>query len=146
VREAIERRSGDLVELQGEGRRALYDVKDGPRPDPDTEAPVRFLAAFDSVILAYAPKRRSRLIPEGRFEVIYNRANLQIRPTFLVDGLVAGIWSAQVKGRKATIEISPFARLPRGAKGALTEEAEALLAGVYPAAKTRAVEFGKLSG
>ena len=146
VREAIERRSGDLVELQGEGRRALYDVKEGPRPEPDTEAPVRFLAAFDSVILAYAPKRRSRLIPEGRFEVIYNRANLQIRPTFLVDGLVAGIWSAQVKGRKATIEISPFARLPRGAKGALTEEAEALLAGVYPAAKTRAVEFGKLSG
>jgi hypothetical protein len=136
IREAIERAEG-VVELEGR----LYDVEDGPRPDADTEAPVRFLAAFDSVILAYAPKRRARLIPEGAFEQIYNRANLQIRPTFLVDGLVAGTWAAQVKGRKASITVRPFGRLPRGAKGELGAEAEALLAGVHPSATNRSVEF-----
>ena len=136
VREALERAEG-VVELDGR----LYDVQDAPRPDGDVEAPVRFLAAFDSVILAYAPKRRTRLIPDGRFDEIYNRSNLQIRPTFLVDGMVAGTWAAEVKGRKATVTVKPFGRLPRGAKGALRDEAEALLAGVYPSTTGRAVEF-----
>jgi hypothetical protein len=144
VKEALERLPGDVTEL--DGRRTLYDVKDGPRPDGGTDAPARFLAAFDSVILAYAPKRRSRLIPEGTFERIYNRANLQIRPTFLLDGFVAGIWSAQVKGKKATLTITPFARLPKGAKGELTDEAEALLAGVYPGATNRSVAFAPVGG
>jgi winged helix DNA-binding protein len=144
VKEALERVGGELVEL--DGRRTLYDVQDGPRPGGDAEAPVRFLAAFDSVILAYAPKRRSRLLPEGAFERVYNRANLQIRPTFLVDGFVAGIWSAQVKGKKATVTVTPFARLPKGAKGELTDEAEALLAGVHPNATNRSVEFARVSG
>jgi hypothetical protein len=141
VNEALERAGKDVVALNG--RRTLYDVPDAPRPGAGTAAPVRFLAAFDSVILAYAPKRRSRLIPEGRFEQIYNRANLQIRPTFLLDGVVAGLWSAEVKGRKATMEITPFARLPRGAKGELTAEGEALLAGVYPTATNRSVTVGR---
>jgi hypothetical protein len=144
VKEALEAADG-LEELQ-DGRRTVYDIAGAPRPDGDGEAPVRFLAAFDSVILAYAPKRRTRIVPEGRFEAIYNRANLQIRPTFLVDGFVAGTWSAQVKGRKGTVTITPFGRLPRGAKGALQDEAEALLAGVHPAATNRSVAFEKASG
>ncbi len=141
VREAIER-LGDDLDVVHSGKRTLHDVRDGSRPDADTEAPPRFLAAFDSVILAYAPKRRTRLIPEGAFDEIYNRANLQIRPTFLLDGFVAGTWAAQVKGKKATLTLSPFGRLPRGAKGALTTEGEALLAGVYPAATNRSVTLG----
>jgi hypothetical protein len=141
VRDAVERVAGDLEELE-QGKRTLYDVPDGPRPAADTEAPPRYLAAFDSAILAYAAKRRSRLVPEGTFEKIYNRANLQIRPTFLLDGFVAGTWSTEVKGKKATLTFSPFARLPRGAKGALVDEGEALLAGVYPKATNRRVEQG----
>jgi hypothetical protein len=144
AKQALERAGEDIVEI--EGRRTLYDVPDGPRPDGDAEAPARFLAAFDSVILAYAPKRRSRLIPEGRFEQIYNRANLQIRPTFLLDGIVAGLWSTEVKGRKATLTVTPFARLPRGAKGELTAEAEALLQGVHPAATNRTIAFEPVTG
>jgi hypothetical protein len=138
VREALERLDGDLEEIPV-GRRTLHDVPDGARPAGDTEAPTRFLAAFDSAILAYAPKRRGRLVPDGTFEKIYNRANLQIRPTFLLDGFVAGTWSAEVKGKKATLTLRPFKRLPRGAKGALTEEGEALLAGVHPKATNRSV-------
>jgi hypothetical protein len=141
VTEALDR-LGDAVEEIDGGRRTLYDVPGAPRPGGDAEAPPRFLAAFDSVILAYAPKRRARLIPEGTFDRIYNSANLQIRPTFLLDGMVAGTWSAEGKGKKATLTVSPFGRLPRGAKAALTAEGEALLAGVYPAATNRAVTVG----
>lgn len=141
VKEALRRVAGDVEEIAA-GRRTLYDVPGAPRPAPDAEAPVRYLAAFDSVILAYAPKRRTRLVPEGTFERIYNRANLQIRPTFLVDGFVAGTWSAEVKGKRAALAVTPFGRLPKGAKKALTDEGEALLAGVYPAASNRSVTVG----
>ena len=141
VREAIDRVAGELDELE-HGRRTLYDVRGGARPDADTEAPPRYLAAFDSAILAYAPKHRTRLVPEGTFERIYNSGNLQIRPTFLLDGFVAGTWSSEVKGKKATLTFKPFARLPRGAKGALGEEGEALLAGVHPNATNRSVTQG----
>jgi hypothetical protein len=132
-------RLGDRVEEIAGGRRTLYDVPGAPRPGGDADAPPRLLAAFDSVILAYAPKRRTRLIPDGVFERIYTRANLQIRPTFLLDGLVAGTWSAQVKATKATLQLSPFGRLPRGARAALTSEGEALLAALHPTAANRAV-------
>jgi hypothetical protein len=141
VGEALERLATDVSEITG-GRRTLYDVPDGPRPGGDVEAPARLLAAFDSVILAYAPKRRSRLVPDGVFEHVYNRANLQIRPTFLLDGLVAGTWSTQVKGKKATLQLSPIGRLPRGARAALTAEGEALLAAVHPTATNRSVTVG----
>jgi hypothetical protein len=144
VKEALADVEG-LQELQ-DGKRTIHDLAGAPRPDAEAEAPVRFLAAFDSVILAYAPKRRTRIVPEGRFDAIYNRANLQIRPTFLVDGFVAGTWSSQVKGRKAAMTITPFGRLPRGARGALQAEGDALLAGVHPAAPNRSVTFEKASG
>jgi hypothetical protein len=51
-----------------------------------------------------------------------------------------------VKGKKATLTVTPFARLPKGAKGELTDEAEALLAGVYPGAPNRSVGFERVSG
>ena len=51
-----------------------------------------------------------------------------------------------MKGKKAHRDVTPFGRLPRGAKGALEAEAEALLAGVHPAATNRSVAFEKASG
>jgi hypothetical protein len=51
----------------------------------------------------------------------------------------------QVKGRRAALELTPFSRLPKGAKAALEAEAEALLAGVHPAATNRSVSVGTVS-
>src|SRR5204862_7213591 len=54
VREAFGRLAGELVPFEDEDGRALYDLPDAPRPHPETPAPPRLLAAFDSVLLAYA--------------------------------------------------------------------------------------------
>jgi winged helix DNA-binding protein len=119
----------DLDALDG----GLYDLRDAPRPDADTAAPPRFLAAFDSALLAYPSKRRTRLVPDELRDLVYLRKNLQVKPTFLVDGFVAGIWSIEVKRREATLTLtgSPDA--------AILEEGEKLVRWAQPEAKAHHV-------
>jgi hypothetical protein len=139
VREAFERLGGDLERFEDEDGRALYDLPDAPRPDPETPAPPRLLAAFDSVLLAYAAKRRARILPDRHRDAVYERRNLQIRPSYLVDGLVAGTWSIEVKRREATLTLRPLERLARATRSALVEEAEGLARALQPQAKGHAV-------
>lgn len=138
VRAALERL--DLERFEDEGGRALYDVPDAPRPEPDGDAPpVRLLPWFDSVLLAYAPGRRARILPDAHREAVYNRANLQIRPTFLVDGLVAGTWAIEAKGRKAALTLTPLRKLPKRTAKTLADEAERLVRFLHPDASAPSV-------
>jgi Winged helix DNA-binding domain len=139
VREAFERLGADLARLEDEDGHALYDLPDAPRPDPETPAPPRLLAAFDSVLLAYAAKRRGRILPDRHRDAVYERRNLQIRPSYLVDGLVAGTWSIEVKRREATLTLVPLERLARATRSALVDEAERLVRTLQPQAKGHAV-------
>jgi winged helix DNA-binding protein len=143
VREAFERLGADLERFEDEGGRALYDLPDAPRPDAETPAPPRLLAAFDSVLLAYAPKRRARILPDQHRDAVYERRNLQIRPSYLVDGLVAGTWSIEVKRRDATLTLRPLERLARATRSALVDEAERLVRALQPQAKGHAVAVAR---
>jgi winged helix DNA-binding protein len=111
----------------------LYDLPDAPRPGADTPAPARFLAAFDSALLAYPSKRRTRIVPDELRDLVYLRKNLQVKPTFLVDGRVAGIWGIEVKRREATLTLtgSPDA--------GVIEEGERLVRWAQPGAKAHHV-------
>jgi len=135
VRAALERLAPGLARFADEAGRALYDLPSAPRPAPEIPAPVRFLPEFDSVQLAYAAKRRQRILPDAHREKVYVRANLRILPTFLVDGMMAGTWSAGERKREATLTLQPFERLSRPALAAVTEEGERLLRFCQPAAK-----------
>ena len=53
--------------------------------------------------------------------------NLRVRASFLWDGMVAGTWEVQRRGRAATLVMTPFRALPARAAKALTAEAEALV-------------------
>jgi len=134
VREALERLGPELVRFEDEAGRVLHDLPDSPRPDPDGPAPVRLLPWFDSVLLAYAPRHRARILPEPYKDRVYVRANLQWLPTFLVDGLVAGIWSVSAVRREAVLSLQPFSRLSRPARTELIAEAERLVRFLRPAA------------
>jgi Winged helix DNA-binding domain len=139
VRAAFERLAADLAHFEDEDGRALYDLPDAPRPDPETPAPPRLLAAFDSVLLAYGAKRRARILPDAHRDAVYERRNLQIRPSYLVDGLVAGTWSVEVKRREATLTLRPLERLARATRTALVDEAERLARDLQPQAKAHNV-------
>jgi hypothetical protein len=139
VRAAFERLAPDLARFEDDGGRALYDLPQAPRPDPDTPAPPRLLAAFDSVLLAYAAKRRTRILPDAHRDAVYERRNLQIRPSYLVDGLVAGTWSIEVKLRVATLTLRPLERLARATRTQLVDEAQRLVRDLHPQAKAHDV-------
>jgi hypothetical protein len=127
-----------LVVERDERKRELFDLPEAPRPDKETPAPPRFIAAFDNLVLSHAD--RSRIVAEAYRPRIVTR-NLQVRPTFLVDGFVAGTWETKAPRNTATLTISPFEPLGALVTAQLIEEAERLVRFMEPEAASFEVRF-----
>ncbi len=112
----------DLRTFEDERGVVLYDVSRASIADADAPAPVRFLPAFDSIILAHRDRRR--IVPPEYVETVFNKKNATTKNTFTVDGFVAGAWRIE---RKA-IAVEPFAPLPARVRREVDAEAERLLA------------------
>jgi hypothetical protein len=139
VREALARLGDRLAAFTDESGRELYDLPDAPRPGAEADAPARLLPWFDSTLLAYAPNRRTRILPEGTWAKVYRPAGLRIDPAFLVDGFVAGLWSVKATARKASVALAPFGTLSKAVKAGLEAEAQRMAAALYPG---RSAEIG----
>jgi hypothetical protein len=131
----------DLVAYTDEAGRTLYDLPDATLTDAGTKAPPRLLPRFDSILLAHNAKHRQRIISREYWDRVYNGKNLQILPSFLIDGYVAGIWSVDVKKKLATLTLEPFHKLGKADVKALTAEAERMLRLQAPDSASHAVEF-----
>jgi DNA glycosylase AlkZ-like len=116
IRGAVARLEPGLRRLRDEQGRELLDVLRAPLPAGDTPAPVRLLAMWDSMLLAY--EERTRLLPEEYRKVVIDKRG-DVAQTILVDGRVAGIW--RVEGSRVRLE--PFAPLPRAARREAEDEA-----------------------
>jgi hypothetical protein len=106
-----------LRRFRDETGRELLDLRRAPLPAAETPAPVRFLPKWDNTLLAHADRRR--VLPEELRKAVIGK-NGDVTQTFLVDGVVAGSWSYDKKG-KVTVE--PFAPLPRAARRDVEDEA-----------------------
>jgi hypothetical protein len=100
----------------------LLDLPRAPLPDPESPAPFRFLPTWDATLLVHA--RRAGVLREEHRKRIFHIKNPQSEATFLIDGVVSGVWRHQ-DGR---IELEPFGRIPREVRRELDEEAERLAA------------------
>jgi hypothetical protein len=98
----------------------LLDVPGAPLPDPDTPAPPRYLPTFDPTLLVHA--RRTGILPEHYRGRIFSVKTPHSRPTFLVDGAVAGQWTFE-DGRVVRDEFEP---IDAARRRALDEEGERL--------------------
>jgi Winged helix DNA-binding domain len=134
-REALE--ALGTVTFQAEDGRALLDLPDAPRPDAGTPAPVRFLPRWDNLLLSHA--RRERVLPEPLRKTVIAK-NGDVLPTFLVDGVVAGAWSARPRG-PAVMTLTPFGPIPARQRRAVAAEAEELLAWLRPDTRPRDVRW-----
>ncbi len=128
-----------LLTFRNEQGKELFDLPDAPRPAAETPAPVRFLPEFDNLLLSHAD--RTRVIADEHRGLVYQKGNLRLLSSFLVDGMVAGIWRVDGKRKAATLTLSPFAPLPRRVQTELEEEGEQLLRFLEPATTTHDIVF-----
>ncbi|WP_265520293.1 winged helix DNA-binding domain-containing protein [Oerskovia flava] len=127
---------GDRIEpVTGTDGLELVDLA-GTADLTDAPAPARFLAKWDSVLVAY--DARDRILPPEHTPAVI-RKNGDILPTFLVDGFVAGLWSVSRAGERAGLRLQPFGLVPRADRTALEEEAERIVRVVEPDAAAHEV-------
>lgn len=115
----------ELAIFADERGRELFDLPDAPRPHVDTRAPVRFLPEFDNLLLSHAD--RTRVIADEHRNLVYQKGNLRLLSSFLVNGVVGGVWRVERKRKTATLRLTPFAPLTKPVKRELEWEGEALL-------------------
>jgi hypothetical protein len=116
-----------LVTLRDEDGRELLDLADAPRPAADRPAPARLLARWDSLLLAYGTRDRTRVLSDEHRSTVITR-NGDVLPTFLIDGFVAGTWLPRLADEgNASAELRPFGRLRRTDRDALEAEASRLV-------------------
>ncbi len=136
-RGAMQSLADRTVPLTDDQGRPLLDLVDAPRPGADAPAPPRLLARWDSLLLAFGTRDRTRLLDPAHQSTVITR-NADVLPTFLVDGFVAGTWLPR-RGADGSpdIELRPFARLARHDRQALEAEAHRLLPLLRPGAFAR---------
>jgi hypothetical protein len=87
---------------------------------PSSLPVVRLLPAFDTYLLGYG-NRENVVRPEHQSEVYHGG---QIVPVVLVDGLAAGTWRYERKGKRLAITARPFGDFDSAVSQGIEEEAE----------------------
>ncbi len=138
LREVFDRLRPRLMTFRDERGRELFDLPDGPRPDPETPAPPRFLYDYENLLLSYDDRTRA-IVPE-EVAGIEVRQNESIS-TFLVDGRVSGTWKVMRERGSTVLELRPIRPLTAAERAALADEGVALLAFVAADVGDRDVRF-----
>ena len=119
---AFEAVRDQLVEFAGEDGRTLYDLPDGPRPDPDTPAPVRFLPDYDNVFLGFADRFRTQP-PYAKDRMVVVNGYVA---TFTVDGFIAGNWTQSRKKDVLTLSLAAVPQAEQAEIADVEEEGAAM--------------------
>jgi hypothetical protein len=140
----VERLAPQLRTFRDEDGRTLYDVLDGPLPDPATPAPPRFLPTYDNLLLSHKDRRRigdpsTWLVGQSQFDAVFAGGSV------LVDGFLSAGWRVEREGRgavaTATLVVLPVIDLTAADREAVELEARALLGMLAPSAASVDVRF-----
>jgi hypothetical protein len=121
----------ETVSYRDENGVELLDLPDQPLPPASTKLPVRLLARWDQVLLAYAD--RERIIPA---ELGPLRLTLSGDQTVTVDGRVAASWKLERATRRVKAVIEPHTAIRKSAHAQIRSEAKRIARFVEPDAET----------
>jgi hypothetical protein len=116
---------GEVREVDVEGVRAWVlarDVQAIASAEPRNIA--RLLPAFDPWVVGAS--RRAAALLDRRHKTRVYRPQGWFSPVLLVNGRMVGVWKHERKGRRLSIELQPFEKLPAWARRQLADEAERL--------------------
>ncbi|MEX0625897.1 MAG: winged helix DNA-binding domain-containing protein [Chloroflexota bacterium] len=120
--------------------RELFDLPDAPRPDPETPAPVRFLADYDNLLLSHAD--RSRFVGDVE-RPAFTYQDGPIPGMLLLAGTALGQWHLQRDRGAATAVLRLVRPLSSDEETAVGTEADAMLRFSVPHADVHSVEFAR---
>jgi winged helix DNA-binding protein len=136
--EVFERLRPRLVTFRDDAGRELFDLPDAPRPDPDTPAPVRFLADFDNLLLSHAD--RSRFIGDVEKSLL-TYVDGPFPGMVLLDGTAVGQWHLRRDGGAATAVVHLARPLSDREEAAVRSEGDAMLRFSVPDASDYILEL-----
>ncbi|NIK54582.1 winged helix DNA-binding domain-containing protein [Kribbella shirazensis] len=123
LREVVDRLRPGLRVYADEDGRELFDVPEGPLPDAETPAPVRFLPEYDNLLLSHADRRRVN--PSGR-PVPLPPGNGAAIGTVLIDGDYAADWRHH-RGADPVLRVTTHRPITAEVQEAIEAEAAELL-------------------
>jgi hypothetical protein len=114
-----------LVEVKVDGNTALLLAEDRKQLSAASlsKQVVRLLPGFDPYLLAHADK--NHLVAPSTYKRVYRNQGW-ISPVVLCDGRVIATWALTRDKDGRTIEIEPFAKLPKSVRQAIEGEAASL--------------------
>ncbi len=139
LKKQIEPMKADLTVYETEAGGELLDVPGLEVPAGDAPAPVRYIPAFDNLLVSH--KDRNRVIADDDRQYVFLSAG-RVLPTILVDGFVSGTWATTRDKADARLVVAPFRPLDDEAvHTTLVDEGERLLRFIEDDAETFAVEI-----
>lgn len=116
-----------LTEIPGDKKNCLLLREDvaALNRSPAPEASIRLLPNFDSYLLAH--REKDHLLSAKHYKRVYRNQGW-ISPVVLVDGVIAGVWSHKLQGKRLLVNIEPFGKLSKAERAGIEREAESLAA------------------
>ena len=136
VATVFERLRSRLRTFRDERGRELFDVPDGPLPDRETPAPLRFLPVYDNAVLGHADRGRIVRPLDPRRLGYMDGANFG---SVLIDGFVGATWTIAKTPKAAVMRVACLDPVRKRERAALEEEGSRLLALLAPSAAAREV-------
>jgi hypothetical protein len=112
------------VDVEGTAGWMLREHAEEAAAEAPPERIVRLLPGFDMWVIGAARDAAALLDPAEKKRVYRNQG--WISPVLLVNGRMEGVWKHERKGKRVTVTIEPFRKLPKWARQDAEAEAERL--------------------
>jgi uncharacterized protein YcaQ len=114
------------VDMEGTPGWMLREHAEEAAAEEPPERLVRLLPGFDMWVIGASRDAAALLDPAEKKRVYRNQG--WISPVLLVNGRMDGVWKHERKGKRLTVAIEPFGKLPKWARTGAEAEAERLAA------------------